>query len=128
MKHKNIDSLLRGRTLLLEVVSDSIDYRTWIEVSLLDELKPTYPFRTDSYAMLGNSPYSNCCDYNMAAFKLRKSSFLASDIENYFDPSYEMVGNYIKLNTIDDLIIYLGENKLSIDDFVDSSQVDDYPL
>ncbi|EHB41267.1 hypothetical protein SEENIN0B_01118 [Salmonella enterica subsp. enterica serovar Infantis str. SARB27] len=64
----------------------------------------------------------------MAAFKLRKSSFLASDIENYFDPSYEMVGNYIKLNTIDDLIIYLGENKLSIDDFVDSSQVDDYPL
>lgn len=128
MKHKNIDHLLRGRTLLLEVASDSIDYRTWVEVSLVDELKPIYPFRTDSYAMLGNSPYSNYCDYDKAAFKLRKSSFLASDIKNDFDPSYDMVGNYIKLNTVDDLIRYLDENKLSIDNFVDSSHVDDYPL
>ena len=128
MKHKNIDYLLRGRTLLLEVASDSINYRTWVELSLLDELKPIYPFRTDSYAMLGNSPYSNYCDYDLAAFKLRKSSFLASDIENDLEPSYDMVGDYIKLNTVDDLIEYLDENKLSIDDFVDSSYVDDYPL
>lgn len=128
MKHKNIDYLLRGRTLLLEVASGSIDYRTWVEVSLVDELKPIYPFRADSYAMLGNSPYSNYCDYDSAVFKLRKSSFLVSDIENNFDPSYDMVGNYIKLNTVDDLIRYLDENKLSIDNFVDSSHVDDYPL
>ncbi|HFQ7061202.1 hypothetical protein [Citrobacter freundii] len=128
MKHKNIDYLLRGRTLLLEVTSDSIDCRTWVELSLLDELKPIYPFRTDNYAMLGNSPYSNYCEYDMAAFKLRKSSFLVSDIENDFDPSYDMVGEYIKLNTVDDLIKYLDENKLSIDDFIDSSHVDDYPL
>jgi len=128
MKHKNIDYLLRGRTLLLEVPSDSIDYKTWVELSLLDELKPIYPFRTDSYAMLGNSPYSNYCEYDMAALKLRQSSFLVSDIENDFDPSYDMVGDYIKLNTVDDLIKYLDENKLSIDDFIDSSHVDDYPL
>ncbi|WP_249357062.1 hypothetical protein [Citrobacter sp. wls827] len=128
MKHKNIDYLLRGRTLLLEVASDSIDYRTWVELSLLDELKPIYPFRTDNYAMLGNSTYSNYCEYDMAAFKLRKSSFLVSDIENDYDPSYDMVGDYIKLNTVDDLIKYLDENKLSIDDFIDSSHVDDYPL
>lgn len=29
-----------------------------------------------------------------------------------------MVGNYIKLNTVDDLIRYLDENKLSIDNFL----------
>lgn len=128
MKYKNIDNLLRGRMFLLEVASGSIDYRTWIEVSLVDELKPIYPSRTDSYAMPGNSPYSNYCDYDRTAFKLRKSSFLASDIENDFDPSYDMVENHIKLNTVDDLIRYLDENKLSIDKFVDSSHVDDYPL
>lgn len=128
MKHKNIDYLLRGRTLLLEVTSDSIDYRTWLEVSLLNELKPIYPFRTESYAMLGSSPYSNYCDYDIAAFKLRKSSFLSSDLDNNLDPSYEMVGDYIKLNTVADLIKYLDENGLPLDDFVDSSNVDDYPL
>ncbi|WP_245956763.1 hypothetical protein [Edaphovirga cremea] len=128
MKHESIDSLLRGRTLLLEVAPEDADYRTWIELSLQDELKPAYPFRTDSYAMLGNSPYSNHCDHNIAAFKLRKSSFFASDIENDFDTSYDKVGSYIKLNTLDELIKYLSENKLLIDDFTDSSNIDDYPL
>lgn len=82
MKNKNIDALLRGRTLLLEITHDDVGYRTWIELSLQHNLRPDYPFRTGSYAMLENSPYSNCCVLDIAAFKLRKSSFLASDIEN----------------------------------------------
>ncbi|WP_234300454.1 hypothetical protein [Rahnella aceris] len=128
MKNKSIDALLRGRTLLLEITSDNETYRAWIELSLQDKLKPSYPFRTDSYAMLGHSPYSGYCDLDSAAFKLRKSSFLASDIENEFDPSYDGVENYIEINTLDELNKYLDDNNLSLDDFVDSSDVDDYPL
>jgi hypothetical protein len=128
MKNENIDTLLRGRTLLLEVTPDDVDCRTWIELSLQDNLKPDYPFRTESYAMLGNSPYSNSCDLDIAAFKLRKSSFLASDIENEFDPSYDGVGDYLNLDTFDELIKYLAENQFNIDFFTDSSNVDDYPL
>jgi len=78
--------------------------------------------------MLGHSPYSNCCDLDSAAFKLRKSSFLVSDIENEFDPSYDDVGDYMEINTVDELNKYLDDNDLSLDNFVDSSDVNDYPL
>jgi hypothetical protein len=128
MKNKNIDALLRGRTLLLEIASDNEICRTWLELSLQDKLKPSYPFRIDDYAMLGYSPYSNYCDLDSAAFKLRKSSFLVSDIENKFDPSYDDVGDYLEINTVDELNKYLDDNNLSLDNFVDSSGVNDYPL
>ena len=128
MKNKNFDALLRGRTLLLEITSDNEICRTWLELSLQDKLKPSYPFRIDDYAMLGHSPYSNCCDLDSAAFKLRKSSFLVSDIENEFDPSYDDVGDYMEINTVDELNKYLDDNDLSLDKFVDSSDVNDYPL
>ncbi|XUA20895.1 hypothetical protein ACQVA2_09105 [Citrobacter sp. OP27] len=128
MKNKSIDALLRGRVLLLEITPDNETCRAWIELSLQDRLKPPYPFRTDDYAILGRSPYSGYCELDSAVFKLRKSSFLVSDIENEFDPSYDGAENYIEIHSLDELNKYLDDNNLYLEDFVDSSDVDDYPL
>lgn len=128
MENKSITSLLRGRTLLKEVASESDKDRTWVKISLQNELMPAYPFRTEPNAMIGHSPYSNICNESDAKFKIRTSSFLAEDIENEFDPSYDNVGEYIKLDSIDALITYLSASNLKLDDFIDSSDVDDYPL
>ncbi|WP_338804619.1 hypothetical protein WDV76_04530 [Xenorhabdus griffiniae] len=124
----NINALLSGRTLLAEIQPKKEEDRSWIEISLQDELKPSYPFRTEPYAMLARSPYANKCDESNAKFKLRISSFLASDIENGFDPSYDSVGDYIKFNSLIELENYLNSINVMLDSFVDSSDDDDYPL
>lgn len=128
METKNMILLLQGRALLQEVDAENEEYRAWVELSLQDELKPAYPFRTEPNAMIGHSPYSNICDESNAKFKIRKSYFLAEDIENDFEPSYDRVGEYVKLGSIDELTIYLKDNGLRLDDFIDASNVDDYPL
>ena len=128
MENKNIILLLQGRVLLQEVDSENEEYRAWVELSLQDELKPAYPFRTEPNAMIGHSPYSKVCDESNAKFKIRKSYFLAEDIENDFDPSYDRVGKYIKLGSIDELLMHLKYNDIKLDDFIDASNVDDYPL
>lgn len=65
----NIDKLLSGKTLLREVSPLMPEYRTWVEVSLKDELKPSYPLRVDAYAMVGHSPYFNQSNKEDAKFK-----------------------------------------------------------
>ncbi|QTF10886.1 hypothetical protein HC231_19565 [Brenneria izadpanahii] len=104
------------------------DYRSWIELSLQDDLKPSYPFRTEPGAMLGGSPYSNSCNESDAKFKLRVSHFLAEDIENGLDPSYDRVGNYIYFYSIDELMEQLSKYGIELKDCVDLNKVNDYPL
>lgn len=128
MENKNLNALLQGRILLLEIRSKDDEHITWVELSLQDEMKPNYPFRTDNYAMIGASSYANFCRPEDAAFKLRTSTFLMSDIENECDPSYDRVGDYIFIESLDKLIGYLIINNINLNDFIDSSKVDEYPL
>ncbi|ENX5421858.1 TPA: hypothetical protein SMP81_003766 [Proteus mirabilis] len=128
MNDKNIIVLLKGKTLLKELSLNDEEYRAWLEIVLQDKVKPAYPFRTEPNAMIGHSPYSNICDESKAKFKVRTSYFLTSDIENGFDPSYDRVGKYIYLSSIDELFNYLNAKNLKVDDFIDSSMDDDYPL
>ncbi|WP_323868505.1 hypothetical protein [Xenorhabdus szentirmaii] len=125
---QKIDLLLSGKILLKEIKSPHEDYRTWIDVSLLDNLKPSYPFRTEPYAMLSLSNFSKRYELSKAKFKLRTASFLCSDIENQFDPNYDNVGNYIIINSLEELEAYLVSFNLNINDFTDTSYDDDYPL
>lgn len=120
--------LLQGRTLLKELNLDNSEYRAWLELSLQDDLKPAYPFRTEPNAMIGYSPYSNICDESNAKFKVRISYFLAEDIANSFESSYDRVGKYINLNSMAELFDYLIKNNFKLDDFIDSLDDDDYPL
>ncbi|MEI7409829.1 hypothetical protein [Pectobacterium aroidearum] len=128
MENKNLINLLQGKILIKEFNDGDDDYRSWIELSLQDILKPSYPFRTESGAMLGGSPYSNLCNEFDAKFKLRVSHFLAEDIENELDPSYDRVGNYTYLDSVDELIKKLSEYGVKLESFVDINKVDDYPL
>ncbi|WP_326899388.1 hypothetical protein P8F81_14505 [Kosakonia cowanii] len=125
---KNIDKLLSGKTLLREVSPLMPEYRTWVEVSLKDELKPSYPLRVDAYAMVGHSPYFNQSNKEDAKFKIRISSFLSSDIENEYDPSYKYVGRYEEISSIDELKTRLSNLNINLEEFVDSSQDTAYPL
>lgn len=125
---KNIDKLLSGKTLLREVSPLMLEYRTWVEVSLKDELKPSYPLRVDAYAMVGHSPYFNQSNKEDAKFKIRISSFLSSDIENEYDPSYKYVGRYEEISSIDELKTRLSNLNINLEEFVDSSQDTAYPL
>lgn len=124
----NIDKLLSGKTLLREVSPLMPEYRTWVEVSLKDELKPSYPLRVDAYAMVGHSPYFNQSNKEDAKFKIRISSFLSSDIENEYDPSYKYVGRYEEISSIDELKTRLSNLNINLEEFVDSSQDTAYPL
>ncbi|MGF6437722.1 hypothetical protein [Kosakonia sp. 1610] len=125
---KNIDKLLSGKTLLREVSPLMPEYRTWVEVSLKDELKPSYPLRVDAYAMVGHSPYFNQSNKEDSKFKIRISSFLSSDIENEYDPSYKYVGRYEEISSIDELKTRLSNLNINLEEFVDSSQDTAYPL
>lgn len=125
---KNIDKLLSGKTLLREVSPLMPEYRTWVEVSLKDELKPSYPLRVDAYAMVGHSPYFNQSNKEDAKFKIRISSFLSSDTENEYDPSYKYVGRYEEISSIDELKTRLSNLNINLEEFVDSSQDTAYPL
>jgi len=125
---ENIDKLLSGKTLLREVSPLMPEYRTWVEVSLTDELKPSYPLRVDAYAMVGHSPYFNQCNKEHAKFKIRISPFLSSDIENEYDPSYNYVGRYEEVSSIDELNTRLSNLNINLEEFVDSSQDTAYPL
>ncbi|MBS5774018.1 MAG: hypothetical protein KHW84_13365 [Enterobacter cloacae] len=104
------------------------EYRTWVEVSLKDELKPSYPLRVDAYAMVGHSPYFNQSNKEDSKFKIRISSFLSSDIENEYDPSYKYVGRYEEISSIDELKTRLSNLNINLEEFVDSSQDTAYPL
>lgn len=128
MNDKNIIFLLKGKTLLKELSLNDEEYIAWLEIVLQDKVKPAYPFRTEPNAMIGHSPYSNICDESEAKFKVRTSYFLTSDIENGFDSSYDRVGKYIYLSSIDELFNYLNAKNLKFDDFIDSSMDDDDPL
>ncbi|WP_225975673.1 hypothetical protein [Kosakonia cowanii] len=124
----NLNKLLSGKTLLKEISPLMPEYRTWVEISLTDELKPSYPFRVDDYAMIGRSPYANQCNKEDAKFKIRISSFLESDIDNEYDPSYDYVGKYETIASLNQLEIKLSDLQVSLEEFIDSSEDDEYPL
>lgn len=128
MESKNLNALLQGRILLLETSAEEDEHITWVELSLQDEIKPPYPFRTDHYAMKGMSPYANSCKPEDAAFKLRTSVFLKSDINNEYEPSYDNVGDYILIESMSELLEYLEMHNMNLNDFVDSSSIEGYPL
>ncbi|WP_240503876.1 hypothetical protein [Lonsdalea iberica] len=128
MESKNLINLLQGKILIKEFNGGDDDYRSWIELSLQDNLRPSYSFRTEPGAMLGGSPYANSCNESDAKFKLRVSHFLAEDIENELDPSYDRVGSYTYLDSIDELMKQLSKYGVELKDFIDINKVDDYPL
>lgn len=123
----NIDLLLKGSILVRELPDASEDTRTWIEVMVDRDDIPPYPFRTPPYAMTHLSPYLPSAESKTAKFKVRISTFNASDIENNLDPSYDQIGTYRVCETLDDLVEYLSQHMVSIDDFVCSSSTE-YPL
>ncbi|EOS9081167.1 hypothetical protein ACQEOJ_000927, partial [Shigella flexneri] len=98
------------------------------EISLIDELKPSYPFRLEEYAMIGHSPYANECNKDEAKFKLRISSFLASDIDNEYDPSYDYVGKYEIIASLNELKTRLSTLHVNLEQFINSSEDDEYTL
>lgn len=124
----NLNKLLSGKILLKEIIPLIPGYRTWVEISLIDELKPSYPFRVDEYAMIGCSPYANECSKDEAKFKLRISSFLASDIDNEYDPSYDHVGKYEIIVSLNELQTRLSTLHINLEQFISSSEDDEYPL
>lgn len=124
----NLKRLLSGKILLKEISPLMPGYRTWAEISLIDELKPSYPFRVDEYAMRGHSPYSKECSKDEAKFKLRISSFLASDIDNEYDPSYDHVGKYEIIASLNELQFRLSTLHVNLEQFINSSEDDEYPL
>ncbi len=123
-----IKTLLQGRTLVSEIKSDTPQSRTWIELSLQDHLIPAYPLRTEPYSMIGHSPYADQCRIEETRFKARLNTFNAEDIEQALDPSYDRVGSFRALESIAELKVFLSKNSLVLEDFVDASDVDEYPL
>ncbi|HGM5580209.1 TPA: hypothetical protein ACKP22_001888 [Pseudomonas putida] len=78
--------------------------------------------------MIGRSRHANQCRTEDARFKTRLNTFNAEDIEQALDPSYDRVGSFRALESIDELRVFLSENSLVLEDFVDASDVDEYPL
>lgn len=123
---QNIDKLLKGRILVKEVSAPSSEKRTWIEVALHSEDLPAYPFRTEPYAMTSASPYRPMADVQ-SRFKVRTSTFDAEEIRQGYDPSYEEVGDYEVVDSLQRLETYLAIRGIAIDDMADSAQTE-YPL
>ncbi|MFJ9989409.1 hypothetical protein ACIQSO_01625 [Pseudomonas putida] len=128
MTSKNLENLLKGKTLLKEVKPETLKDRAWIELSLQDHLIPTYPFRAEPYSMIGHSPYTNQCRIEDARFKTRLNIFNIEEIEQDLDPSYDRLGNFKTLESVDELMEFLNENNLTLEDFIDASSVEEYPL
>lgn len=123
-----IRTLLQGQTLVYEITSDTPQCRAWVELSLQDHLIPTYPFRAEPYSMIGHSPYANQCRIEDARFKTRLNIFNAEEIEQDLDPSYDRLGDFKTLESVDELMEFLNENNLTLEDFIDASSVEEYPL
>ena len=124
---KSLEKLLKGRILVKELFDTTKEKRKWIEIKLHPDCKPSYPFRLPPNSMIGGSPYICAASKQSAKFKLRFSSFNSIDIENEYDPSYDGVGDYIDLPSVEELDNYLQEMSLSLDDFSDSSETQ-YPM
>lgn len=128
MNCKNLDNLMKGNILLCELRASTPADRVWLELSLLEDLVPDYPFRTEPYAKIGHSPYFNKCSVERAQFRIRESTFNAQDIEHGLEPSYDRVGPYQTIESWDSLLKFLELRGLSLEHFVDASTSDDYPL
>ena len=100
----NLNTLLSGKVLLKEISPLMPGYRTWIEISLIDELKPSYPFRLDEYAMIGHSPYANECNKD------------------------DYVGKYEIIASLNELKTRLSTLHVNLEQFINSSEDDEYPL
>lgn len=122
-----IDKILRGRIMVCEIPSDSIDKRRWVELQLQNSSRVSYPLKTPPHSALAFSSFWPSVSINDAEFKLRISDFEAEDIERGMDPSYENVGEYINIKNYDDLVLWLDAHGVRLSDFVDSAGTD-YPL
>ncbi len=121
----NIDKLLKGHILVKEIPPSSAK-RTWIEVALHEDDVPAYPLGTPPYSMTSMSPYQKKASLE-SRFQVRISSFDPEEIQQGFDPSYEDVGEYEVINSLQHLMAYLGNQRVTIDEFVESSATE-YPL
>ncbi|MFB6362863.1 hypothetical protein ACFCP7_02230 [Paenibacillus elgii] len=127
-KIDNLELLLRGKALLHKLSPGDPLCRMWIEISLRLEALPPYPFRTEPNAMLGHSNYAPRCREQDARFQLRKASFLSSDLEHGFDPSYDRVEDYNQLDSVAALQGHLAVLGVRLEDFTEASNVEEYPL
>lgn len=123
-----IRTILQGQTLVYEIKSDTPKCRAWIELSLQDHLIPAYPFRAEPYSMIGHSPYTNQCRIEDARFKTRLNIFNIEEIEQDLDPSYDRLGNFKTLESVDELMEFLNNNNLTLEKFIDTSSVEEHPL
>ncbi|WP_369944483.1 hypothetical protein [Xanthomonas medicagonis] len=127
MNMRPLERVLSGRIVVCEVPSDAAGKRRWLELQLQDVSRPSYPLRTPPNSMLGSSPLWPSVAKQSARFKLRISDFDAEDIASGMDPSYDAVGAYIEFESYADLVAWLKEREVCLQDFVDSAGTD-YPL
>lgn len=120
------DRLLKGRILVKEVPPSIEGRRAWIEIQVHDEDVPDYPLRKPPYAMISESPFTYKAN-SKCRFQVRRSSFDADEIRLGYDPSYDDVGEYRIIESLDCLIEHLESQGVSIDEFIDSTD-SDYPL
>ncbi|MDR1911463.1 MAG: hypothetical protein LBQ52_03840 [Helicobacteraceae bacterium] len=124
----NLKALLLNTTLVKEIDSESESERVWIEIRLSPYApQPRYPFRAEPYAALFLSKYWIACPIEKASFRLRYATLQKEDIENQYEPDERKVGKYIDIPSVIELEKFLNENKLNIDEFVDSLDTQ-YPL
>lgn len=122
----NLEKILTGRILVLEIPSKNPKKRKWIEILLHHDDLPSYPLRVPPHGTTSLSEYQSKASLN-SRFKFRKCSFNADDIEQGYDPSYEGVEEYHIVETYEKLNEVLIANGVEIENFVDSL-ASDYPL
>lgn len=120
-----LDKLLKGCIFVKELPAPA-SKRTWIEVALHDEDIPSYPLRTPPYSMTSGSQFLQQAD-PQSRFKVRISSFDAEEIRQGFDPSYDDVGEYVVVESVQGLTAHLAERGVALDELVESSKTE-YPL
>jgi hypothetical protein len=133
MQKDNLTHLLKGCVLVKELISNDKRFRTWLEISLQIQVDPSFTLVKGRLVMDWDENFlpehkKKICEKSEAKFKVRQNSFLIEDIENGFDPSYEWVGEFKYINSIDDLFSYLAKNNLNLDDFELPTWDNDYPL
>ncbi len=68
---------------------------------------------------------------NVAKMKLSLNCeyhLLASDIENKYDPSYDYVGEYEIIVSLNEFQTRLSTLHVNLEQFINSSEDDEYPL
>ncbi|BDR57679.1 hypothetical protein [Xylocopilactobacillus apicola] len=82
---KTLDLLLKGNSVIKEIPSNNPDDVMWLEISLQDDLKPTYQFRHDYYARVELNFFNSCpIEKAKSIYKIRFKTRILSELVNFF--------------------------------------------